>query len=89
MVEIYQTYKYKKDWKYLEKHLQQWKGEPYDFIDNYYKSPDWTYYKAANKHNKLVDSINARKYTIKEDSYIERTIAVVKEMLVFFVQLIL
>ena len=89
MVEIYQTYKYKKDWKYLEKHLQQWKGEPYDFIDNYYKSPDWTYYKAANKHNKLVDSINARKYTIKEDSYIERAIAVVKEMLVFFVQLIL
>ena len=89
MNEIYKTYRYKRDWKYLEKHLQQWKGEPYDFIDNYYKSPDWKYYKAANKHNKLVDTINTRTYTIKEDSYVERTIAVIKEILVFFIKLIL
>ena len=85
--DIYKTYKYKKDWKYLEKHLQQWKGEPYDFIDNYYKSPDWQYYKSANKHNKLVDTINGRKYKIKEDSYVERTVAVVKEILVYFIKL--
>ena len=89
MNDIYQTYRYKKDWRYLEKHLQQWKGEPYDFIDNYYKSPDWKYYKAANKHNKLVDTISARAYTIKEDSYVERTVAVIKEILVFFIKLII
>ena len=89
MYDIYQTYRYKKDWKYLEKHLQQWKDEPYDFIDNYYKSPDWKYYKAANKHNKLVDTINTRSYTIKEDSYVERTVAVIKEILVFFIKLII
>ena len=89
MYDIYQTYRYKKDWKYLEKHLQQWKDEPYDFIDNYYKSPEWKYYKAANKHNKLVDTINTRSYTIKEDSYVERTVAVIKEILVFFIKLII
>ena len=87
MNDIYKTYKYKKDWKYLEKHLQQWKGEPYEFIDNYYKSPDWVYYKAANKHNKLVDTINARAYKIKEDSYVERGVAVVKEIVVYFIKL--
>ncbi len=87
MMDILNTYKYKKDWKYLEKHLQQWKGEPYDFIDNYYKSPDWKYYKAANKHNKLVDTINARKFKIKEDSYVERGVGAVKEIIIFFVKM--
>jgi hypothetical protein len=85
--DIYKTYRYKKDWKYLEKHLQQWKGEPYEFIDNYYKSPDWAYYKPANMHNKLVDTINSRKYRIKDDSYVERSVAVLKEILVFFIKM--
>jgi len=85
--DIYKTYKYKKDWKYLEKHLQQWKGDPYEFIDNYYKSPEWPYYKAGNMHNKLVDTINARRYKIKNDSYVERSVAVLKEILMVFIRL--
>jgi hypothetical protein len=89
MKEIYATYKYKKDWKYLEKHLQQWKDDPYDFINNYYKSPDWKLYRPANMHNKLVDLINSRKYRIKNDSYVERIIAVAKEIIVFLTQIIL
>lgn len=89
MNDIYKTYKYKSDWGYLEKHLQQWKGDPYDFIENYYKSPDWKYYYPANQHNKLVDIINSRKYRIKNDSYAERIIAIVKEIFVFFVQMII
>ena len=84
--DIYKTYKYKKDWKYLEKHLQQWKGDPYEFIDNYYKSPDWPYYKAANMHNKLVDTIDGRKYRIKNDSYAERGVAVAKEIVMVFIK---
>jgi len=89
MNDIYKTYKYKSDWKYLEKHLQQWKEDPYDFIENYYKSPDWKYYRPASQHNKLVDVINSRKYRIKNDSYAERIIAIVKEIFVFFVQIII
>ena len=89
MNDIYKTYKYKSDWKYLEKHLQQWKGDPYDFIENYYKSPDWKYYRPASQHNKLVDVINSRKYRIKNDSYAERIIAIVKEIFVFFVKIII
>ena len=89
MNDIYKTYKYKSDWKYLEKHLQQWKEDPYDFIENYYKSPDWKYFRPASQHNKLVDIINSRKYRIKNDSYAERIIAIAKEMVVFFVQIII
>ena len=88
MNDIYKTYKYKSDWKYLEKHLQQWKEDPYDFIENYYKSPDWKYFRPASQHNKLVDVINSRKYRIKNDSYAERIIAIAKEMVVFFVQIV-
>ncbi len=88
MNDIYKTYKYKSDWKYLEKHLQQWKDDPYDFIENYYKSPDWKYHRPAGHHNKLVDIINSRKYRIKNDSYVERIIAIAKEMVVFFVQIV-
>jgi hypothetical protein len=85
--DIYKTYRYKKDWKYLEKHLQQWKGDPYEFINNYYKSPDWPYYKAGNMHNKLVDTIDGRAYTIKNDSYVERSVAILKEILLFFIKM--
>tara|TARA_R110002020_G_scaffold209088_12_gene415026 strand:+ start:1236 stop:2639 length:1404 start_codon:yes stop_codon:yes gene_type:complete len=87
MNDIFKTYRYKKDWKYLEKHLQQWQGEPYDFIDNYYKSPDWAYYKPASKHNELVDAINGRKYPLKSDSYVERTVGLAKEILGVFVKM--
>jgi hypothetical protein len=89
MKEIYKTYQYKKDWKYLEKHLQQWSGDPYDFVNNYYKSPDWKYYKPASKHNKLVDLINSRKYRIKNDSYVERIVAIAKEIIVVLSQILI
>ena len=78
MNDIYQTYRYKRDWRYLEKHLQQWKGEPYDFIDNYYKSPDWKYYKAANKHNKLVDTIMLARIQLKKIRMLKERLLLLK-----------
>lgn len=86
IIQIHSTYRYKKDFKYLVKHLQQWKGEPYEFVEKYYKSPDWPYYKAANKHNELIRVINARSFPIKSGSNIERGIATAKEIAIFFIK---